>query len=85
MEFSKITCILSVLIIVGIGIIVAPFLTRAEMRKFRALLYFLKIPKDVLPQMITNCEYLLNMNDEERNEEIMIDYEKYLGIKIRNQ
>lgn len=39
-------------------------MTKAEMRKYRALTYFLMIPKDKLPQMIKNCEYCLNMNNE---------------------
>lgn len=82
---TKITAIVSIVCIVIVGFIVAPFLTNAEMRKFRAILYFLKIPNDVLPQMIRNCEYCLNMNNEQRYLEIEHDYERFLGLKISNQ
>lgn len=41
-------------------------LTKAEIRKYMALLYFLKIPRVKLTDMIKNCEYCLNMNDENR-------------------
>ena len=67
------------------GLVIAPILTKAEIRKFKALLYFLKIPKDKFLTMITNCEYCLNMNDENRYQQIQIDYESYLGVKIVNQ
>jgi hypothetical protein len=63
---TKVTAIVSIVIIVLIGMIIAPILTQAEIRKYKALLYFLKIPKDKLPDLIKNCEYCLNMNEEER-------------------
>ena len=70
------------MVIVAIGLAIAPILTTAEIRKYRALLYFLKIPRDKLPDLIKNCEYCLNMNDEDRYLQIMKDYEDFLGIKI---
>lgn len=63
---TKVTAIVSIVIIVLIGMIIAPILTQAEIRKYKALLYFLKIPKDKLPDLIKNCEYCLNMNEKER-------------------
>lgn len=60
------TAIISIAVILFIGMIIAPILTRAEIRKYKALLYFLKVPKDKLQDMIKNCEYCLNMNDEGR-------------------
>jgi hypothetical protein len=69
-------------VIVAIGLAIAPILTTAEIRKYKALLYFLKIPLDKLPDLIKNCEYCLNMNDEDRYLQIMKDYEDFLGIKI---
>lgn len=68
-----------------IGFIIAPILTTAEIRKYRALLYFLKIPRTKLPDLIKNCEYCLNMNDEARYIQIMKDYEEFLGIKLVDQ
>ena len=82
---TKTTTIISIIIIVIIGVIIAPILTTAEIRKYRALLYFLKIPKDKFPDLIKNCEYCLNMNDEARYLQIMKDYEEFLGIKLINQ
>jgi hypothetical protein len=43
---TKLTAIVSIIVIVVIGLIIAPILTQAEIRKYKALLYFLKIPKD---------------------------------------
>ena len=60
------TAIVSIVAIIIIGLIIAPILTKAEIRKYNALLYFLKIPRDKLPEMIKNCEYCLNMSDENR-------------------
>ena len=82
---TKVTTIISVITIFIVGTIIAPIFTKAEIRKFKALKYFLKISQDTFPQMIENCEYCLNMNDEVRYDEIMKDYEKFLGLKIRNQ
>ena len=78
------TAIVSIIVIVVIGLIIAPILTQAEIRKYRALLYFLKIPRERFPILIQNCEYCLNMSDEKRYTEIMMDYEKYLGLKLVN-
>ena len=64
------TAIVSMAIILDVAAIVAPFLTKAEMRKYKATLYFLKVPKDVIPQMITNCKYVLKMNNKKRYAEI---------------
>ena len=63
---TKVTAIISIVVIVIIGLVIAPILTQAEIRKYKALLYFLKIPKEKLPDLIKNCEYCLNMNDEKR-------------------
>ena len=73
------------MLIVAIGLVIAPILTKAEIRKYKALLYFLKIPKDQFPILLKNCEYCLNMNDEKRYLQIMKDYESFLGIKLINQ
>lgn len=81
---TKVTAIVTIVIIVFIGLIIAPILTQAEIRKYKALLYFLKIPKNKLPDLIKNCEYCLNMNDENRYIQIMKDYESFLGIKLVN-
>ena len=70
------------MVIVSIGLAIAPILTTAEIRKYKALLYFLKIPREKLPDLIKNCEYCLNMNDEDRYLQIQKDYEDFLGIKI---
>lgn len=63
---SKITAIVSIITIIIIGLVIAPMLTKAEIRKYLALLYFLKIPRVKLTEMIKNCKYCLNMNDENR-------------------
>ena len=82
---TKTTTIISIVIILLIGIIIAPILTTAEIRKYKGLLYFLRIPKDKFPDLIKNCEYCLNMNDEARYKQIMMDYEAFLGIKLLDQ
>jgi parvulin-like peptidyl-prolyl isomerase len=82
---TKVTAIISIIVIVVIGLVIAPIITKAEIRKYKALLYFLKIPKEQLPILIKNCEYCLNMNEEKRYLQIMQDYEKFLGIKLINQ
>ena len=46
---TTVTTIISVVTIFFIGIIIAPIFTKAEIRKYRALLYFLKIPADTFP------------------------------------
>ena len=79
------TAIISIIVIIVIGLIIAPILTQAEIRKYKALLYFLKIPKDRFSDLIKNCEYCLKMNDEKRYMQIMIDYESYLGVKLIGQ
>lgn len=81
---TKVTAIVSIICIVIIGLIIAPILTKAEIRKYKALLYFLKIPKERFQDLIKNCEYCLNMNDENRYLQIQKDYESYLGIKLVN-
>ena len=63
---TKVTAIVSIIAIVIVSLAIAPILTKAEIRRYKALLYFLKIPKDKLPNLIKNCEYCLNMNDEKR-------------------
>ncbi|TNV74775.1 hypothetical protein FGO68_gene16630 [Halteria grandinella] len=82
---TKVTAIISIIVIVIIGLVIAPILTTAEIRKYKALLYFLKIPRDKFPDLIKNCEYCLNMNDERRYYQILKDYENFLGIKLINQ
>jgi hypothetical protein len=62
--------------------IIAPLLTQAETRKYNALLYFLKIPKDKYTDMIKNCEYCLNMSDETRYNQIQREYERFLSVKL---
>jgi len=63
---TKVTAIISIVVIVMIGLVIAPILTKAEIRKYKALLYFLKVPKDKYRDMIKNCEYCINMSDEGR-------------------
>jgi len=82
---TKVTAIVSIIVIVFIGLIIAPILTQAEIRKYKALLYFLKIPKDKFVDLIKNCEYCLNMNEENRYHQILKDYESFLGIRLINQ
>lgn len=82
---TKVTAIISVVVIVIIGLIIAPILTQAEIRKYKALLYFLKIPKDKFAEMIKNCEYCINMNEENRYYQIQKDYEQFLGVKLVGQ
>ena len=65
-----------------VSLIIAPILTQAEIRKFKALLYFLKVPKEKLHDLIKNSEYCLNMNEEKRYLQIMLDYESFLGVKL---
>ena len=77
-----ITEIISIIAIIIIGLIVAPMLTLAETRKFKALFYFMKIPKEKLGEMIENCEYCLQLNDEKRYLNVILDYEKALGLKL---
>lgn len=82
---TQITAIISIIVIVIIGLIIAPILTTAEIRKYKALLYFLKIPREKFIDLIKNCEYCLNMNDERRYYQILKDYENFLGLKLINQ
>jgi len=56
----------SIFTILLIGLIIAPILTKVETRKYEALLFFLKIPKDRLSVLIQNCEYCINMDEESR-------------------
>lgn len=79
---TKVTAIISVVVIIIIGLVIAPILTRAEIRKYKALLYFLKVPKEKFADMIKNCEYCVNMSDEGRYYEIQKDYESFLGVKL---
>jgi hypothetical protein len=65
-----VTAIISVIVIIIVGALIAPILTTAEIRKFKALLYFLKIPNEKFGDLIKNCEYCLNMKDEERYTQI---------------
>ncbi len=69
----------------AIGLVIAPILTKAEIRKYKALLYFLKVPKDKFADMIKNCEYCINMSDEGRYYQIQKDYEVFLGVKLVGQ
>ena len=46
---TKVTTIISVITILIVGSIIAPIFTKAEIRKYKALLYFLKIPKETIP------------------------------------
>ena len=64
------TAIISIVVIISIGLIIAPILTKAEIRKYKGLLYFLKVPKEKFADMIKNCEYCINMSDEGRYYEI---------------
>ena len=82
---TKVTAIVSIVVIVVVSLIIAPILTQAEIRKFKALLYFLKIPKERLRDLIKNSEYCLNMNEESRYLQIMHDYESFLGVKLVGQ
>ena len=79
---TKITAIISIVVILFIGMIIAPILTQAEIRKYKAFLYFLRVPKEKYQDMIKNCEYCLNMNDEGRYYQILKDYERFLGVKL---
>lgn len=79
---TLVTAIVSISIIFLIGLIIAPIMTKAETRKYNALIYFLKIPKAQLSLLIQNCEYCLNMHEEKRYIEIMKDYESFLGLKL---
>lgn len=72
-------------VIILIGLVIAPILTKAEIRKYKALLYFLKVPKDKFADMIKNCEYCINMSDEGRYYQIQKDYESFLGVKLVGQ
>ena len=82
---TKVTAIVSIVVIAVISLVITPILTKAEVRKYKALVYFLKIPKDKLTEMITNCEYCINMNDEKRYRQIQKDYEQYLQVKLVDQ
>lgn len=77
--------VVSIISLFGIGLAIAPILTKAETRKYLALQYFLRIPKDRLQILISNCEYCENMDEEDRFFEIQRDYESFLGIKLINQ
>jgi hypothetical protein len=46
------TATISIVLIIVIGMIIAPILTKAETRKFEALLFFLKVPKHQLVILI---------------------------------
>jgi hypothetical protein len=72
-------------VIIIIGLVIAPILTKAEIRKYKGLLYFLKVPKEKFADMIKNCEYCINMSDEGRYYEIQKDYESFLGVKLVGQ
>lgn len=57
-------------------------LTLALTRKYKALLYFVKVPKERLAILINHCEYCLNMSEPKRYTEIQRDYEDQLGMKL---
>lgn len=63
---TMILIIVSIISLFCIGLAIAPILTKAETRKYLALQYFLRIPKERLQILISNCEYCENMDEEER-------------------
>jgi superfamily II DNA helicase RecQ len=75
----------SIFTIILIGLVIAPILTKVETRKYEALIFFLQIPKERLQILIQNCEYCVNMDEEDRYRQILKDYESFLGLKLINQ
>ena len=76
---------MSILTIILIGLVIAPILTKVETRKYEALIFFLQIPKERLQILIQNCEYCVNMDEEDRYRLILKDYESFLGMKLIDQ
>jgi hypothetical protein len=75
----------SIFTIILIGLVIAPILTKVETRKYEALIFFLQIPKERLQILIQNCEYCVNMDEEDRYRQILKDYESFLGMKLIGQ
>jgi hypothetical protein len=75
----------SIFTIILIGLVIAPILTKVETRKYEALIFFLQIPKERLQILIQNCEYCVNMDEEDRYRQILKDYESFLGMKLIDQ
>eukprot|EP00347_Sterkiella_histriomuscorum_P023515 403334347 len=84
-QITQVLTIVSCLTIITIGVIFAPMFSRAEIRDIKAVSFFLNLNNKLIPQLIKNCEYCLNMQDFKRNEQIQQDYEDVLGVQIRNQ
>ena len=76
---------MSIFTIILIGLVIAPILTKVETRKYEALIFFLQIPKERLQILIQNCEYCVNMDEEDRYRQILKDYESFLGMKLIDQ
>jgi hypothetical protein len=75
----------SIFTIILIGLVIAPILTKVEARKYEALIFFLQIPKERLQILIQNCEYCVNMDEEDGYRQILKDYESFLGMKLIGQ
>jgi hypothetical protein len=75
----------SIFTIILIGLVIAPILTKVETRKYEALIFFLQIPKERLQILIQNCEYCVNMDEEDRYRQILKYYESFLGMKLIDQ
>jgi hypothetical protein len=75
----------SIFTIILIGLVIAPILTKVETRKYEALIFFLQIPMERLQILIQNCEYCVNMDEEDRYRQILKDYESFLGMKLIGQ
>ena len=76
---------MSIFTIILIGLVIAPILTKVETRKYEALIFFLQIPKERLQILIQNCEYCVNMDEEDRYRQILKYYESFLGMKLIDQ
>jgi ABC-type sulfate transport system permease component len=64
---TLVTAIISIVSIILIGLILSPMLTKAETRRYKALNFFLRLPRGTISTLLSNIEhYTLNLRDEKK-------------------
>lgn len=77
-----VTAVISIASIIAIGITMIPYLSQIEGRRFEAMQYFIKLPREKVEELINNSEYCIGMSEQKRYAEVLDDYERFLGIKL---
>eukprot|EP00347_Sterkiella_histriomuscorum_P022071 403331786 len=64
LQQSVILTILSVITILIVSLVISPIISKTEERKYNALIFFLRIPKDQINVYIQRCEDCLKLEEE---------------------